>query len=267
MKVESVAGDVLLDQVQCAQSSREIGPVDLVIIAWKTTSNSHYEDVIRPLLHDETLILTLQNGLGNVEELARLFGAERIFGGLCFVCINRIGPGHLCHSASGMVRVGEYASDGIGCSIKLDELVGFLQQGGLDCQGVPNLEKAQWMKLVWNIPFNGLAIAEGGVDTSVLLATPGMEERIRRLMLEVQSVAAALGHEIGDDFLEKQIALTRPMKAYRPSSMIDYVEGRDVEVDAIWREPLLRARSLGVEVPEIEQLLGEIEQRLQQRDI
>lgn len=262
LSVKSAAGDFELAEVQCARTSAEIGPVDLVVVAWKTTSNEHYEKVIRPLLHKETLILTLQNGLGNVEVLGDLFGAERIFGGLCFVCINRMGPGEICHSASGMMRVGEYQPDG---SNRLSYLVGLLKDGGIDCHPVENLEAAQWMKLVWNIPFNGLAISEGGVDTEILLKTPGMEDRIRRMMKEVQAVASALGHEIRDEFIEKQIALTRPMKAYRPSSMIDYVEGREVEVDAIWREPLCRAHLLGVEVPEIEALLAGIEARLVER--
>jgi len=265
LAVDSVAGDIRLSSVLCAQSSTEIGPVDLVVIAWKTTANSSYEEVVRPLLNHQTMILTLQNGLGNVEELARLFGGERIFGGLCFVCINRLGPGRLHHSASGMIRVGEYESSENGVSNRLSQLVGWLKDGGIVCQAVPNLEMAQWMKLVWNIPFNGLAIAEGGVDTGVLLAMPGMEDRIRRIMGEIQAVAKALAHEIADDFIEKQISLTRPMEGYRPSSMIDYVEGRDVEVDAIWRQPLLQARALGVEVPEIEQLLSQIELRLDER--
>lgn len=265
LRVKSVAGDIRLPSVKCAGTSAEIGPVDLVIVAWKTTSNPHYDEVIRPLLHDATLILTLQNGLGNVEELARLFGAWRIFAGLCFVCVNRSGPGEFCHSASGMVRVGEYGPDGDGVSPRLGELASLLTRGGIDARAVPVLEQAQWMKLVWNIPFNGLAIAEGGVDTGVLLATPGMEERIRRIMREVQAVSAAMGYDIEDDFLEKQIELTRPMGEYRPSSMIDFVEGREVEVDAIWREPVLRARKLGVKVPEIERLLVQIELRLEQR--
>ena len=52
------------------------------------------------------------------------------------------------------------------------------------------------------------------------------------------------------------------MKAYRPSSMIDYIEGREVEVDVIWRQPRLKAQLLGMKTLEIERLLGEIEQRV-----
>jgi len=260
LNVESVAGDFQETDLQCARDSLEIGVVDLVIIAWKTTSNTHYHEVIAPLLHENTQILTLQNGLGNCEALADLFGAQRVFGGLCFICANRIAPGEIRHTASGQVRVGEYVADG---GDRLATLVGYLSDGGINCRVVDHLEQAQWGKLVWNIPFNGLAISEGGVNTEVLLSTLGMEDRIRKIMTEVQSVAAALGWEILDSFIEQQISVTRTMKAYRPSSMIDYVEGREVEVDAIWREPLRRAQALGVVVPEIERLLGGIECRLE----
>jgi len=185
-QIKSVDGDFDLPEVSCARSSQEIGPVDLVVVAWKTTANSQYKEVITPLLHDETVILTLQNGLGNCEALSDLFGAHRIFGGLCFICVNRIGLGEISHTASGQIRVGEYEPDG---SDRLAGLVSFLCDGGIDCRSVKNLEHAQWMKLVWNIPFNGLAISEGGVDTQTLLETPGVEDRVFRLMEEVQQTA------------------------------------------------------------------------------
>jgi 2-dehydropantoate 2-reductase len=54
------------------------------------------------------------------------------------------------------------------------------------------------------------------------------------------------------------------MGPYRPSSMIDYVEGREVEFDEIWGEPLRRARSAGVNVPHLERLAERIQQRLKQ---
>lgn len=259
-QIESVSGDFELPEVRCAKSSQEIGQVDCVIVAWKTTANHQYQEVISPLLHGKTQILTLQNGLGNCETLAGLFGAERIFGGLCFVCVNRIAPGVIRHTAAGQIRVGEYLPDG---SDRLSELVKMMENSGINCRLVESLEQAQWMKLVWNIPFNGLAITEGGVDTAVLLATPGMEERIRRIMVEIQAVAAAIGYKIEDLFINQQVEVTRTMSAYRPSSMIDYVEGREVEVDAIWREPYRRAQKLGVNTPEIKSLLDQIDQRLQ----
>src|SRR5512137_800236 len=78
---------------QAFGSTAEIGPVDLVIIGLKTTANAAIDALIPPLLHERTLLLTLQNGLGNEEYLAARWGAERVLGGLCFVCLNRVAPG------------------------------------------------------------------------------------------------------------------------------------------------------------------------------
>ena len=107
LKVESIDGDFALPEVRCSRESAELGPVDVVIVAWKATSNKHAKEVIEPLLHDETIILTLQNGLGNIEALGELFGMERMLGGMCFVCINRIEPGLIHHTGGGMITIGE----------------------------------------------------------------------------------------------------------------------------------------------------------------
>jgi len=253
LRVDSVHGDFLLENVRCEKDSKNIGEVDLVIIAWKATANGSAEEVISPLLDKNTQLLVLQNGLGNCELYAGLFGAHRVLGGLCFVCINRVAPGHVRHTASGLIRVGSYA--GSPCPVELIEVC---RESGFACEWVECLEKAQWMKLVWNIPFNGLAIVEGGVDTAKLLGELGLEKDLRALMSEVILCAKAYGHEINPKVIDQQIEITRPMGAYKPSSMLDYVAGKPVEVEAIWGEPLKRAKARGVEVPLIEDLYARI---------
>ena len=260
---KSLDGDFELKSPKVFQSAEEIGPVDLVIVAWKATSNAHYEEVIGPLLHEETVILTLQNGLGNTEKLAELFGAERVLGGLCFVCINALSPGEVEHSGGGKVSLGEFRG---GELARVEALAERFRRAGVQCQVESNLGHAQWRKLVWNVPFNGLCITEGGIDTKRLLAGEEGESRVRGLMAEVLQGASALGYEIEPSFVEKMISVTHSMGAYRPSSMIDFVEGRAVEVEQIWREPLRRAKERGVSLPTWEVLLGEIEQRLRERD-
>lgn len=253
--VKSVHGDFGLPKVHAHQSSHSIGSADLVIVAWKATSNHLYEEVITPLVGKNTQILTLQNGLGNVEALSALFGSDRVLGGLCFVCINRVSPGVIDHSASGLIRLAR--ADGP-VDDYLESLVAELKKANVPCEAVDCLEAALWLKLVWNFPFNGLAIAEGGVDTQILLGELNLESKVRALMLEVISVAAALGHRIDKSVVDQQIEITRPMGAYRPSSMIDFVDGRPVEVDAIWRKPLAVAQHLGLDVPEMEELCGRV---------
>lgn len=262
LAVESVHGDFTLCRPRVYQNTADIGPVDLVIVAWKTTTNPHLGEVLPPLLHAETQVLTLQNGLGNCESIAAVTGLESVLGGQCFVCINRISPGLVKHSAGGRVAVGEWWP---GIPGRAYEVAKRFKAAGIPSAAVSDLERAQWEKLVWNIPFNGLSIAEGGVTTDVLLAFGKTENEIRLLMTEVVAAARALGHDLADDLIDFNIERTRPMGAYRTSSMIDYAEGREVEVGSIWREPLRRALAAGVAMPHLARLVERIEQRLAER--
>lgn len=258
LKVESVHGDFDLPPPRVFRTSAEIGPVDLVIVAWKTTANPQLGAVLPPLLHPETQVLTLQNGLGNCESIAEITGPQRVLGGQCFVCINRISPGHVKHTAGGRVTFGEWRP---GIAGRAGEIARRFKAAGIPCTAVPDLEQAQWEKLVWNIPFNGLSVADGGVTTDILLSSKETEDEIRALMSEVIAAAGALGHELSDDLIDFNIDRTRPMGPYRTSSMIDFVEGREVEVGPLWREPLRRGQAAGVAMPHTARLLERIEHR------
>lgn len=263
IRLDSVHGDLSLRQVQGFSSPAEIGPVDLVIVAWKATSNHLLENVLPPLLHPGTQVLTLQNGLGNCEHIARICGEDRVLGGLCFVCCNRVGPGHVRHSAGGKVAVGEFFPGTEGRAVVIATT---FKQARVPASLAENLHQAQWEKLVWNIPFNGLSVAMGGISTEQILADSGSEARVARLMIEVVHAARAQGLALDDSLVSFNIERTRPMGPYRTSSMIDFIEGREVEVDNIWRIPCQRARTADCPMPEAEQVLGEIEAAIQLRD-
>jgi len=263
LTAHSIHGDFHLPRMQVARNPHEIGPVDLVIVAWKATANAHLADVLLPLLHENTQVLTLQNGLGNCERIEAITGPARVLGGLCFVCINRISPGVIRHTAGGRVSIGEWAS---GPPERAQVLARRFKTAGIHSSAVSDLALAQWEKLIWNIPFNGLSVAEGGVTTDTLLASTESEAEIRSLMGEVVRAARAQGLDLTEELIGSNIERTRPMGAYRTSSMIDYVEGRDVEVDPIWREPLRRAKAAGVEMPGLERLLERVEKRLKARE-
>lgn len=262
LRVESVHGDFEVRPFPGFRSAAEIGPVDLVIVSWKTTANEHLAEVLPPLLHEGTQVLTLQNGLGNCERIAAVAGAERVLGGLCFVCSNRLGGGRVRHSAGGRVAVGEFAA---GADGRAREIARRFKAANIPAVAEDNLARAQWEKLIWNIPFNGLSVAEGGVTTEDLLARPEMEDEIRGLMEEVVGAAHALGLPLDHGLIDSNIERTRPMGPYRTSSMIDFVEGRDVEIGPIWREPLRRATAAGFPMPRLERLLARIEHRVAER--
>ena len=271
LRVRSVAGDFAINPVQVFASPEEIGPVDWVIVALKSTANAHLAELVTPLLQTKTRILTLQNGLGNDAQLARLFGADRIYGGLCFVCINRDAQGVVHHLGQGHVSLGKFTQAGPGAMVgtagqaddpALAAMVALFQAAGISAKAVPVLAAAQWRKLVWNIPFNGLSIALGGLDCAQILASEEGENRVRLLMREVIHTAGCLGYSMPEELTEQQIEATRTMGPYRPSSMIDYLHGLPVELDAIWGEPLRQAQLAGLLMPELAQLHAELLEKL-----
>ncbi|PHX79957.1 MAG: 2-dehydropantoate 2-reductase [Opitutia bacterium] len=233
----------------------EIGPCDLVVIAIKSTANAALPQLVPPLLGPATVVITLQNGMGNVEALAKLLPAERIVAGLCFVCINRLAPAVIDTTLAGYVRMA--AANGP-VNPAVTRSVTIFAGAGVDCQAEASLEAVLWKKLCWNIPFNGLAIAGGGVTTDRILADPALNERAYLLMKETQAAATARGHAFEDTHIKRQFTVTVGMGAYRPSSLIDYLDGRDVEIDGIWGEPYRRGVAAGAQMPETAKLIGEI---------
>ncbi len=251
MQVVLPKGERVVASPQIYRTPAEIGPCDLVIVALKTTANEALAELIGPLLHADTAILTLQNGLGSDELLAEQFGAERVMGGLCFIAVNRTAPGEILCIEPGSVAFAEF---GRPAGERVKALAARFEHAGVRCSVGDNLAELRWIKLVWNVPFNGLAIAVGGVPTDQILASVELENQVRALMGEVIAAAGKFGYVISPDFVDKQVARTRLMGSYRPSSLIDYLEGRAVEVEAIWGEPLRRALKAGAAVPRMEML-------------
>ena len=113
--------------------------------------------------------------------------------------------------------------------------------------------------------FNGLCITEGGVTTAELLASDEGESLVRKIMAEVIDGASALGMSIPVSTIDEQVVSTKEMGSYRPSSLIDYLEGRELELQAIWAEPLRRAERAGARLPAWVQLLADLRTRLAER--
>lgn len=260
----------------CARDPKEIGPVDLVVIGLKTAANGRFAELISPLVGNATAILTLQNGLGNEDQLAALFGKEKVLGGLCFVCLNRVAPGQIQHIAHGTIVMGEFGRPALPRTHAIAESI---EKSGVPCKVTDNLEQAHWEKLVWNIPFNGLGVAgatgydavvSGKVDrskklgpcltTDILLADARWEELVRDLMMETIRAAQALGLPVKDSAAQKQIDRTREMGAYRASTLIDFERGQELELDALFFEPLRQARKAGVATPRLEAMCSVLEQ-------
>src|SRR6266700_1646453 len=255
-----------------ARSSGEIGVSDLVIIGLKTTANDQFPALLPPLVGPATAVLTLQNGLGNEEDLSRVFAPEQIMGGLCFVCLNRLEPGVIHHIDHGQIILGEFQR---WPEPRTHDVASMFRDAGVPVKVTDNLARTHWEKLVWNIPFNGLGVASAAglaaisatdpapripqslgscLTTDKLLSNADWERIVRELMLEVISAARALGLEIPESLASKQIERTRTMGAYKASTLIDFERGQRLELKSLFLEPLRLAQRASVPVPRLEAL-------------
>ncbi len=252
LSIRSHAGDFRLspEALNVYNDPGAMPKADLVVVTLKSTANSQLEAMIRPLLHDSTVILTLQNGLGSEEELAGLFGTGRILGGLAFVCINRLAPGRIEHTDYGLIKLGEF---GRPPSARARQIAEMFASSNVPCQVLEDLSLGRWEKLIWNVPFNGLG---GAMDwsTEILMGSEYGRALVRAIMGEVVATANAAGVNVPASLIEDNIRRTQTMGPYRSSMQIDRQMHRPMETEAIIGNPLRVAQSLGVPTPKIEML-------------
>ncbi|MBW2504482.1 MAG: putative 2-dehydropantoate 2-reductase [Deltaproteobacteria bacterium] len=245
LQVKSPRGNFMLSDVQGYRRVEEIGVVDLVLIGLKAYSNDQMVSLVAPLVGPQTVLLTLQNGLGNEEVLARAFGAHHVIGGVAFLCCNRGEPGVVNHLDQGAVRLAEFADGLTERVIKLSDL---FTSASIPCEACADLQKIRWEKLAWNIPFNGLC-ALTGLSTDRLLSCPEMVTLIKQLMFEVVAAANSQGLSEAidaDAFIQRLLDVTAGMGPYKPSMMVDRLENRPIELEAIYGVPLDRAKTVGM---------------------
>lgn len=262
LRIRTAGGERIQRVALATDDPARVGPVDLVVVTAKATANAALPDLVRPMCHADTTLLTLQNGMGNAEVLAAVGGTGRVAAGLCFVCINRTAPGVIETTLPGYVRMAAAAGP---ANPRVQATVRLFAEAGVDCKAEDSLDAVLWKKLCWNIPFNGLSIAGGGLTTDRILSDPALRARVRALMEETRVAARACGAPFGPEHIERQLSVTEGMGPYRTSSLIDYAEGRDVEIDPIWAIPLARGQAAGVAMPELARLLDEIRARVRSR--
>jgi 2-dehydropantoate 2-reductase len=235
--------------------------VDVVVLAAKTTaSDAGRTAVAVAARHPGAAVLALQNGLGVEAALAAHAPAgTTVLGGMAFVCSQRVGPGRVEHLDFGAVSVGEHRADGsaAGVTPAVADVVADLEAAGVGGVAVPDLVLGRWRKLVWNVPFNGLAVVLRA-RTDEMLADASATDLVRRLMDEVRAGAAAQGRTIPAAFVDEMVATTRGMTPYAPSMRLDFDAGRPLELDAIYAAPLAAAADGGVELPATRTLLAQL---------
>jgi 2-dehydropantoate 2-reductase len=238
-------------KINCYNSTKEIGTCDLAIIAVKATSNADLVDLLPPLLHERTMLLTLQNGLGNDEFLAEHFGADRVLGGLCFIALHRISSTEIERYAYGHIVLGE---SGRASQPRTREVAVEFNRAGVQCTVTDDLALERWRKLIWNIPFNGLSIVAGGIDTAAIIGDKNLRQAALALMDEVIIAANKCGHVLPSNAWREHMERSEKMGPYKPSTLLDWEAGRPLEIEPIWGEPSRRAVAAGGQMPRTEMI-------------
>jgi len=257
--VESPEGDFTLPEVQVYRDARDLPETDVVVLALKTTQNHLLPELLPVPAGDSAVVLVLQNGLGVEDEVAEIVGDDRVMGGLCFLCSNKVGPGHIQHLDYGFVTLGDFASDGRakGITERMRAVGSDFEAAGIEIKLAEDLLEARWKKLVWNIPFNGLSVVLDAMIDKIV-GDPQTRARAEDLMREVTDGAGACGKPIGEDFIQHMLELTDKMTPYRTSMKIDCDSRRPMEVEAIFARPLRAAQEAGMELPRIETLYRQL---------
>ena len=259
LKIDSINGNFTLPDVHVYKSSQNMPPCDIILITLKTTKNHLLPEILPPLLKPGSMVIMMQNGLDIEEEVASIANNCTILGGLCFICSNKIGPGHIRHLDYGQFTLGEYSPSptGSGITSAIENAVKDFENAGISVTPVENLAIARWKKLVWNIPFNGLSVLLN-TTTKELVEHPESRNLIRRMMEEVLSGADACGYHIKADFVDQMLEATDAMIPYLPSMKFDFDQKRPMEVDAIYRRPLHKTEDVGVLLPHVKMLYQQL---------
>jgi 2-dehydropantoate 2-reductase len=257
--VESPDGDFTLPHVKAYQDVAKMPACDVVVVALKTTQNHLLPEMLPSVVKDEGVVLVLQNGLNIEEDVARIVGAQRVIGGLCFLCSNKVEQGHIRHLDYKEIKLGEYTPNYQpgGITERMRQIAGDFERAGIPIQLAEDLLLVRWQKLVWNIPYNGLSVVLNAT-TDELMADEDARSLVEQLMSEVVAGAAVAGRIIGDRVIQQMLDHTEKMTPYRTSMKVDYDEKRPLEVEAIVGNPLRSAIAAGANVPLISMLYHQL---------
>ena len=254
MQVDSCDGSFHLKQVNVYQYPKDMPKCDVVIVGLKTTNNHLLSELLPPLLHEHTVVVLIQNGIGVEADVQQMFPDVQLIAGLAFICSAKTEPGRVNHQCYGSINLGNYS-----CKDErlFSAILNDFTNAGIQAGSVP-YEEARWKKAVWNMPFNGMTVALN-TRTDLLLKQPATRQLIRDLMLEVIEAAHHLGVTgLDEAFADKMIQMTDEMTPYSPSMKLDFDFHRPMEIYYLYTRPIQIAREAGFSMPKLEMLEAEL---------
>lgn len=254
LQVDSCDGSFHIDNPNVYANVADMPKCDVVLVGLKTTNNHLLKDILSPLLHDNTLVVLIQNGIGVEADVQAMYPKAQLAAGLAFICSAKTEPGRVNHQCYGHINLGNYSCKD---EALFQQVVNDFNQAGVKA-GTIDYEEARWRKAVWNMPFNGMTVALN-TQTNLLLRNPSTRKLIREQMLEVIGAAQHLGvKNIDESFADLMIQMTDEMTPYSPSMKLDFDFHRPMEIHYLYTRPIQIAREAGFAMPKLEMLEAEL---------
>lgn len=246
LRVEGASGDRTV-RLKATSDFHQVGPCDLVIIATKAAQVGEAAKSIEPMVGDDTLILTIQNGLGAAERICQYRDPENILIGVAGgFGASMKGPGHVHHNGMELIRLGEMRGP---VSERLETVAQVWRDAGFKVKAFDDIEQLVWEKFICNVTFSG--------PCTVLRRTVGevmADENAWQVALACGLEAHAAGAAKGVNFsFDDPKAYIRDfgskIPGARPSMLLDHLARRRSEIDAINGMVPVVAREVGVPSP------------------
>ena len=246
LRVESVNDGDFTVAGQALEDTAGAGAQELVLFTVKMYHNAAAIAATRPLLGPDSLVLTLQNGIDNGQQLVDAFGRDRTLIGSCYLEGRIREPGVVTQGGPGMASFGELEP---GITERCQRLLAVFQEAGWRVDLQENMPGMLWKK------FSYLAgsAAVGAASNSVfgeMRAIPETRAIIQGAIAEILDVGRAWGAPIMDDSLEWAMTSLDNFPAAGMSSLgKDFLEGRPVELEGLTGTAIRMARQVGVPTP------------------
>lgn len=233
-------------RVRATASPQDASDVELVLIAVKSYDTRGAAETVQHLLGDTATVLTIQNGLGNVEALQETLGEDRVVGGVTSQAATLIAPGQVHHAAQGITTIGEPTGE---VTERLIEMVEAFSSAGLRAELTTNLTWDLWSKLVVNAGINAVA-ALAQVRNGGILESQHLRALLSEAVAEASAVAKAKGVKLPRDDMGAYAQELCQRTANNVNSMLqDIHRRRQTEVDAINGAVAREGEAAGVPTP------------------
>lgn len=243
IKVEEVTGEYTV-QVPTVAGELSLSP-DLVLICVKSNRTREASQAIRPMLDPEALILSLQNGLGNLEILEEVFGIEKALGGVTAEGATLLGPGKIRHAGQGETIIGS----GCNSECPVGKIVSDFNKAGFKTRSVDNVNDFIWGKLIINAGINALTAItrlKNGRLPELLGTRTIMEEAVK----EAVAVARARNIQLPyPDPVGRVMDVCRATAGNIASMLQDVLKERITEVEFINGAIVREGKSMGIPTP------------------